>query len=415
MAHWLKELDLSQNLLGIGCNDVIRAAVGHPSLRVLQLEECNMQYSSIPLLSALISTSRVLRTLRVAPLSSPPEDFSELRTALIENRSLLNIDLGNELFRESELVIQRNTFVRSFADEIYLAPFQRSARASTETFFSGKGRLRSGSRSRLAPSLSEPELVKSPSHADRKWYGLAESIGRRSEMTNISIVSTELSSGVLFGVFDGHGGREAVESTAEHLPGEIKAKLESGLGYEEAFVESFAEIHRRVSKSCEFSGTTAAIAVTQGTVLLIAAVGDTRCVLSRDGKAIALTVDHLPDLPAERDFILSKGGTIEDGRINGVLALSRTIGDGVLGESANPTPDVRRIDLDDHDEFFILACHGVWGVMTNQEAVDLASNCSDPTIAARKIRDCAFERDSLDNISVVFVLLKPKEPQEEPC
>lgn len=53
----------------------------------------------------------------------------------------------------------------------------------------------------------------------------------------------------------------------------------------------------------------------------------------------------------------------------------------------------------------ILACDGVWDVMTDQEACDLISPEIDPLQAAKKLRDQAFERNSLDNISVIVVFL----------
>jgi hypothetical protein len=56
-------------------------------------------------------------------------------------------------------------------------------------------------------------------------------------------------------------------------------------------------------------------------------VGDSRCVLSRKGQAIALTLDHKPILFEEARRIIKAGGFVRDNRINGALNVSRTIGD----------------------------------------------------------------------------------------
>lgn len=56
--------------------------------------------------------------------------------------------------------------------------------------------------------------------------------------------------------------------------------------------------------------------------------GDSRCVLSRKGIAVDLSVDHTPQLEGENSRIVKAGGRVTmDGRVNGGLNLSRAIGD----------------------------------------------------------------------------------------
>ena len=50
--------------------------------------------------------------------------------------------------------------------------------------------------------------------------------------------------------------------------------------------------------------------VIRGNSALIANVGDSRAVGSISGRAVALSVDHKPNLPAERARIQNAGGTV---------------------------------------------------------------------------------------------------------
>ncbi|GFT10982.1 probable protein phosphatase CG10417, partial [Nephila pilipes] len=72
------------------------------------------------------------------------------------------------------------------------------------------------------------------------------------------------------------------------------------------------------------SGSTATVAVVSGSRIYVANVGDSRCVLSRNGQAIDMSVDHKPDDPGEFFRIVNAGGSVsEDGRVDNCLNLSR--------------------------------------------------------------------------------------------
>ena len=62
--------------------------------------------------------------------------------------------------------------------------------------------------------------------------------------------------------------------------------------------------------------------------IFCANAGDSRCVLTTEQtSAYALSEDHKPENEDELIRIENAGGTVEDGRINGNLGLSRSIGD----------------------------------------------------------------------------------------
>lgn len=61
--------------------------------------------------------------------------------------------------------------------------------------------------------------------------------------------------------------------------------------------------------------------------LIVANAGDSRCVLSRNGTAVPLSFDHKPDNEEEKMRIEKAGSQILEGRVDGNLNLSRSLGD----------------------------------------------------------------------------------------
>jgi serine/threonine protein phosphatase PrpC len=76
-----------------------------------------------------------------------------------------------------------------------------------------------------------------------------------------------------------------------------------------------------------YAGCTASVILITKTELYCANAGDSRTVLCKKGRAKDLSVDHKPDLPSERNRIEKANGFVEDKRVNGMLALSRALGD----------------------------------------------------------------------------------------
>lgn len=92
-----------------------------------------------------------------------------------------------------------------------------------------------------------------------------------------------------------------------------------------------------------------------------------------------LSIDHKPTCPEEKSRVISAGGWVQFNRVNGNLALSRAFGDFVFKRNEKRSaveqiviayPDVQTRTLNSHLEFIVLACDGVWDVMTNEEVVE---------------------------------------------
>jgi len=89
--------------------------------------------------------------------------------------------------------------------------------------------------------------------------------------------------------------------------------------------------------------------------------------------------DHKASDPLECKRVIEAGGQIINDRVNGMLAMTRALGDHLLKTPALPNdvvsnvPDISSTDITPQDQFVVLACDGIWDVMTDQQAVELVS------------------------------------------
>lgn len=94
-------------------------------------------------------------------------------------------------------------------------------------------------------------------------------------------------------------------------------------------------------------------------VLYVANAGDARGVLCRKGRALRLTYDHKGTDKQEAKRIMDSGGFVMSGRVNGVLAVTRSLGDSSMKEFVVGAPYTTETELTEDDEVLILACDGV--------------------------------------------------------
>lgn len=148
-------------------------------------------------------------------------------------------------------------------------------------------------------------------------------------------------------------------------------------------------------------------------VLYTANVGDARIVLCRNGKALRLSYDHKGSDENEGKRIANAGGLILNNRVNGVLAVTRALGDAYLKDLVTGHPyTTETVIQPDADEFIILACDGLWDVCTDQEAVDLVRNVKDAQQASKVLVDHALARFSTDNLSCMVIRLDSNRVKE---
>jgi serine/threonine protein phosphatase PrpC len=274
-----------------------------------------------------------------------------------------------------------------------------------------------------------------------------------------------------FGVYDGHSGWEAAEYAASNIHEMIVEDEDFDSDMLKSFVRCFLRVDKDYldkvrqdiengEKAC-YAGTTALSVLIRGRRCFVATLGDSLAVLCRDGKAVAISEKCTPGSKSERDRIERAGGWVTEEkelfisrihhmrmdneivrkyaqdsmrwlvthRVNGELAVSRAIGDpdykgdGMLAypwyfnedhpkrpftaDLVIAEPVVEEFEIKDEDEFILLACDGLWDVITSEDAVEAVSKWLGEGLTAqettRKLSNLALMLGSADNITIVIV------------
>ncbi|XP_062180421.1 probable protein phosphatase 2C 47 [Phragmites australis] len=241
-----------------------------------------------------------------------------------------------------------------------------------------------------------------------------------------------------YGVFDGHGGPDAAAYMKRHAMRFLfeDSEFPQASQVDEIFLQSVENSVRRAFLQADLaladdldisrsSGTTALAALVFGRQLLVANAGDCRAVLCRKGIAMEMSRDHRANYVEECERVAASGGYIEDGYLNGVLSVTRALGDWDMKTPDASTssliaePEFQQTMLTDDDEFLIMGCDGIWDVMTSQHAVSIVRRGlrqhDDPERCARELVVEAKRLQTADNLTVIVVCFVPElsAPQQE--
>lgn len=276
----------------------------------------------------------------------------------------------------------------------------------------------------------------------------------------------------LFSVFDGHGGDAVALFAAGRLHAAVRAALGEGHPPEAAFASAYASVDAAAAAAdiADYTGCTvvtalvsrapaegggggggdpAAAADAPGRTLVACAnAGDARALLvllpppppagpsggggggapapagaappaAPTGGHVALSTDHTPELPAERVRIAAVGGVVARGRVCGVLAVSRALGDARLQPAVTAAPSTARALLEPGQRAaLLLFCDGVSCVMDDgcvagfvagaagaQARAGVRPGDAAATALAQQLVTEALLRGSRDNVTAVCVLL----------
>ncbi|NXC37556.1 ILKAP phosphatase, partial [Penelope pileata] len=281
---------------------------------------------------------------------------------------------------------------------------------------------------------------------------VAERKGEREDMQDAHVILNDITEECqplpsqitrvsYFAVFDGHGGVRASKFAAQNLHLNLIKKFPKGevvsvdKTVKRCLLDTFKHTDEEFLKQASSQkpawkdGSTATCVLAVDNILYIANLGDSRAILCRYNEesqkhaALSLSKEHNPTQYEERMRIQKAGGNVRDGRVLGVLEVSRSIGDGQYKRcGVISVPDIKRCQLTHNDRFILIACDGLFKVFTPEEAVNFIVSClEDKNIQTRegkleadaryeaacnRLANKAVQRGSADNVTVMVVRIE---------
>lgn len=245
-------------------------------------------------------------------------------------------------------------------------------------------------------------------------YGVEELQGKRNYMEDRHVEAGMVGrdpTASFYAIFDGHGGSRASEFCIRRMLHILEACPFLLTDPHKALVHAFMQTDREfldVARRFRYDdGTTACAALVLNKRIIVANAGDSRAIIvQRQGKVVAMSSDHKPNRTDEKERIRQLGGSVflvGVWRVEGILAVSRAIGDRVLKRYVTPVPDIKERTVGPQDRFLVIASDGLWDVMSNEEVADFVYKLSDPQKAASILVEYAYMCGSTDNITVTVV------------
>jgi len=271
---------------------------------------------------------------------------------------------------------------------------------------------------KMGQTLSEPITAKESASVQnsRVKVGSSSMQGWRISMEDAHTHILKLNEdpdAMFFGVYDGHGGAKIAAHVAKNLHKHVLRQPEYKQGAVEAalikgFLDCDSTMRTEESLKDEMSGSTATTVLIKGDTLYASNAGDSRTVSSGDER--------------ERKRIEDAGGFVEFNRVNGNLALSRALGDFAFKDNEDLPPEDQVVSgcpevtvetINDDWEFMVLACDGIWDVLSNQEVVDFVTrriatglepeDVCEELMTRCLATDCTMGGLGCDNMTVILV------------
>uniref|UniRef100_A0A914LJY5 protein-serine/threonine phosphatase n=1 Tax=Meloidogyne incognita TaxID=6306 RepID=A0A914LJY5_MELIC len=250
---------------------------------------------------------------------------------------------------------------------------------------------------------------------------------RHIVLPSFSVIDSQFpSSDAFFAVFDGHNGSDCSAYASAHFLECLLDARSSGSSEESLLEDAFIRMDTRLTNRCLSenykSGTTVScIYLKERKIAYMAWCGDSSIAVLKERRIETLSIPHKPDNPEERNRIEEAGGMVINvqgvPRLNGVLNLSRSLGDIRAKPMISSKPDFCTYPLSENevDYMIFLSTDGIWDCLEEEQIFELVRifvtehSIKDFYLLADFIAAKAKEADSVDNMTLICVCLESLE------
>jgi len=218
---------------------------------------------------------------------------------------------------------------------------------------------------------------------------------------------------IISAIFDGHGGSQCSEKLKNMYTNKFNSLYNKyNKNIHKALLHSSRELNNDFLKEKMQCGSTANVLVIDKTSckFYVSNTGDSRTVVSYNNSKIKQpSIDHkIKGNKHEQRSIISRGGSIKNGRVCGVLNLSRAFGNYSICKYISSQPDVFLGCYVDF-EFILQASDGLFDFMTNKEICNIIRKLlhkgQHPRKILKRLLDIAYnKKGSDDNISIILMI-----------
>ena len=224
----------------------------------------------------------------------------------------------------------------------------------------------------------------------------------------------------LFAIFDGHGGSTISEFLCQNFISFFMKQYQKNevKNYEKIFQKTFSSLNDEIKKipnSYKMGSTATIILLTKETdqilgsqkVIYCANIGDTNCELFSKSNCKRISYEHRCNDPVEENRIKKGNGSIINGRVGGIISVTRAFGDfqckdfGLICE-----PYINKVNVNFNEKnFLILATDGIWDFVSEEDIYFITMNNTDSMVICRDVVDKAKVNGSTDNMTCMVISL----------